>query len=73
VRARTAVKALAWLALAVVVVLAAGFAWLKLAPRHVPEGQTALATLDVESLPAFRSAFNSAAGQVRIVALLSPT
>jgi len=51
----------------------AAFGWLKLAPRRVPGGQPALATLDPGSLQEFRDAFNGARGKVRVIALLSPT
>jgi len=72
-RPRTALKsALVFLA-AIVVMAVAALAWLKLAPRSVPPGQPPLATLHAHSLPAFRDAFNAGDGEVRILALLSPT
>ena len=47
------------------------FAWLRFAPRSVPPGQPALATL---SDPAsFRAAFNAAGDETRVLVLLSPT
>ncbi len=48
-------------------------AWLKTAPRRVPEGQAALARLDATSLDTLRDAFNADAEAVRILVLLSPT
>jgi hypothetical protein len=60
--------------LAAAVVVSVGvIAWLKIAPRRVPPGQPALATLDSSSLPAFRNAFNAADGDVRVLVMLSPT
>ena len=47
------------------------FGWMKLAPRSVPSGQPAFATLGADSLPSFREAFN--AGEVRVLVMLSPT
>ena len=66
--------AIAGCGLAVLVLLgvAAG-AWLKWSPRSVPSGQPALAHLGADSLPSFRRAFNDGAGEVRILAMLSPT
>ena len=63
------------LALTVVVVVAcaAAVAWMKLAPRRVPPGQPPLSTLDSGSVPAFRDAFNASEGEVRVLAMLSPT
>ena len=58
---------------AVIVLSAAAYAWLRLAPRHVPTGQPPLTTLSSESLAGFRDTFNSAEGEVRVLALLSPT
>ena len=49
------------------------FAWVKLAPRKVPEGQPPLLTLGPDSLPGFRDTFNAAEHRPRILALLSPT
>ena len=60
--------------LAALVLLGTGaFAWMKLAPRRVPDGQPPLATLGPESLDGFREAFHTGQGRVRILALLSPT
>jgi hypothetical protein len=49
----------------------AGLAWLVLAPREVPAGQPALATLDADSLPQLRARLDS--DGVRVLAMLSPT
>jgi len=49
------------------------FAWIRLAPRRVPPGQPPLTTLDARSLPGLKDAFNAAEGEVRLLALLSPT
>ena len=59
--------------IALVFVSLSAFAWLKLAPRRAPEGQPALETLRAESLSRFRDAFNDHDGEVRIIAMLSPT
>jgi hypothetical protein len=61
------------LAIAVVVLVAALFGWLRLATRHTPAGQPPLVTLDRASVEALRSEFNGAARQVRLILLLSPT
>jgi len=53
--------------------LAAAFAWWKWAPRQTPEGQPPLATLHTASLGSFRDTFNAGSGEIRVVALLSPT
>jgi len=47
--------------------------WLQYAPRRVPEGQPPLQRLDGESVATIRQAFNSGHGQVRLLALFSPT
>jgi hypothetical protein len=70
---RTVLKVLLVLVGTAVLAGAAVFSWIKLAPRRVPEGQPALATLTPDSLAAFRDSFNAAAGEVRVLAMLSPT
>lgn len=70
---RNAIKLLLLLVVAACLALAAVFSWLKLAPRHVPDGQAELVTLGPESLPGFREAFNDSEGGVRVLAMLSPT
>lgn len=58
---------------AAALLLMAVAAWLAWSPRQVPAGQPPLHTLRAHSLPAFRAAFNGGRGEVRILALLSPT
>ena len=70
---RTFLLVLGGLLLAVAAAAGGGFLWLRYAPRHVPDGQPALARLDEASLPRFRETFNAGADGVRIVVLLSPT
>jgi hypothetical protein len=48
-------------------------AWLKTAPRRVPEGQAPLTRLDTASLATLRDAFNADTAAVRLLLLLSPT
>lgn len=68
-----ALKSILILVAAVVVVCVAVFAWLRLAPRSVPAGQPPLATIGPDSLADFRAAFNASDGEVRVLAMLSPT
>lgn len=70
---RSVVQVLGLLVVAAVLTLTAGLSWIQLAPRRVPAGQAALVTLAADSLPEFRRAFNAAEGEVRVLALLSPT
>ena len=70
---RTLLLVLAGLLLAAVAAAGGGYLWLRYAPRHVPDGQPALAWLDEAALPQFREKFNAGADGVRIVVLLSPT
>ena len=70
---RTGLKAALAVVATVVLLCLVIFGWLKLAPRTAPRGQPPLATLSADSLPSFRVAFNANQGQVRIVAMLSPT
>lgn len=70
---RTALKAAVTIAAFFVIACIAVLAWMKFAPRHVPESQRPLETLDATSLPALRNAFNAAIGDVRVLVLLSPT
>jgi hypothetical protein len=69
----TALKTILIAAAAAMVVCVSLFAWLRLEPRRVPQGQPPLTTLDAASLPAFRTAFNAGDGEVRVLAMLSPT
>jgi hypothetical protein len=70
---RTAVKAVSISAAAAVVVFVTAFIWARVAPRHVPQGQPPLSMLDASSFSTFRGAFNGAEGEVRSIAMLSPT
>ena len=70
---RRLLRSTLWVTGSVIVVGLAVFAWLKFAPRRVPPGQPALVTIGADSLPAFKAAFNAADGEVRILAMLSPT
>lgn len=72
-RFRALPRGLVWAAVAGLVIVVVAFAWLKFAPRHVPEGQRRLVLLDEGSLQDLRDAFNATAGEVRVLALLSPT
>jgi len=66
-------KLLRRIALVVVLVLAAGYGWWRFGTRYVPAGQPPLATVDAASLAALKEDFNRAAGETRIILLLSPT
>src|SRR5262245_48776627 len=70
---KTALKVAAGIVAACLVLVLAAYGWLKWSPRRVPDGQPPLATLDAQSLPEFRAAFNASKGDVRILAMLSPT
>ena len=70
---RTAINVVASIVGVAVLVCGAAWTWMRFAPRHVPPGQPPLSRLDAASLPAFKSAFNASAGDVRVLALLSPT
>lgn len=60
-------------ALVIVAALIGGYAWWQFGTRYVPAGQPPLATLDASSLATLRDDFNRAAGETRIIVLLSPT
>ena len=70
---RRVVVAAGFSILALTAIAGAAFMWLNYAPRRTPDGQSALARLDEETLPALREEFNARAGETRIVVLLSPT
>ena len=56
--------------------LAAGLlvlAYYQYAPRHAPYGQPALTQLTPQNFAEFQKAFNDAAGDTRLLVLLSPT
>ena len=57
-------------AIALVAVVAAVYLWRVFGTHRVPEGQPALASMEIAAL---REDFNRAAGQTRIIVLLSPT
>lgn len=61
-----------WIAIAIVA-FGIALGWYLYGPRTVPPGQPQLATLHPAALDGFREEFNRAAGQVRVVILLSPT
>jgi hypothetical protein len=73
VKVRAVLKVGASVVVAILVVCLTAFAWMTFAPRRVPPGQPALSTLDASSLRAFRDAFNASDGEVRVLAMLSPT
>ena len=49
------------------------FAWLHFGTHYTPAGQPPLATLDAASLATLKAEFNAAAGETRMIVLLSPT
>jgi len=49
------------------------FAWLRFATHDTPAGQPPLALLDAGSLATLKADFNRAAGETRMIVLLSPT
>jgi hypothetical protein len=49
------------------------YGWLRFAPRGVPNGQPPLVTMTPDALAGFRRSFNASEGDVRILAMLSPT
>ena len=57
-------------ALAALVVVAASY---KFGPRQTPPGQPPLVYLNNQNLEELRAAFNAAADQTRVLAMLSPT
>ena len=70
---RSAAKTAGAVAVVAIVLLGAAFAWLRCSPRRVPPGQPPLATLGPGSLAEFRDTFNAGEGNVRVLAMLSPT
>ena len=50
-----------------------GFMWLRFGTHDTPAGQLPLATLDPGSLATLKAEFNAAAGETRMILLLSPT
>lgn len=61
-----------WIAIALVAVVLAALAH-QFGTHNVPAGQPPLANLDAGSLDLLRADFNRAAGEARIIVLLSPT
>jgi hypothetical protein len=61
------------LLIVVLTAIAAASAYVGLATHETPAGQPPLAYLDPTSLAALKADFNGAAGETRIVVLLSPT
>ena len=62
------------IALVVIAAIGAGtFAWLRFGTHYTPAGQPPLATLDAGSLATLKADFNRAAGETRMIVLLSPT
>ena len=70
---RRSIQVLVLFVVAVALVGTAVLAWVQFAPRRVPPGQASLSRVELDSLPAIRGAFNAADGEVRILAMLSPT
>jgi hypothetical protein len=62
-----------WLVVALVTVVAATLGRQQFGTHTTPPGQPALVHLAAESVETLRSDFNRAAGDVRIILLLSPT
>ncbi len=62
-----------WVAIAIVALLAVGVAQRQFGTHFTPAGQPGLVHLNAAVLESLRSEFNQAAGEVRVVALLSPT
>jgi hypothetical protein len=62
-----------WVLAAAVLACGLVLGWFCYGPRRTPEGQPALAQLDAASLATFRETFNAGAGELRLLALFSPT
>lgn len=61
------------LALTIFVAIVMALGWWQFATRIVPTGQPPVVTIDPANMATLRNEFNAAAGDVRIIALLSPT
>ncbi|HEV8336179.1 MAG TPA: hypothetical protein VGR67_07185 [Candidatus Polarisedimenticolia bacterium] len=72
-RARVVLKRAAIGIAAVLLLVLAIAAYEMLGPRTTPEGQPPLLELSAKNLAEFRERFNGAAGDRRVLALLSPT
>lgn len=55
------------------VVLVGAFGYVRFAGHDTPAGQPPLAYLDSTSLATLKADFNRAAGETRVIVLLSPT
>ena len=54
-------------------IVGGAFAWLQFGTHNTPAGQRPLASLDRSSLATLKADFNGAAGETRMIVLLSPT
>ena len=61
------------LVLVIVIAAAVGASWYQFGGHRTAEGQRPLADLSTGSLDQFRTDFNAAAGETRMILLLSPT
>ena len=66
-------KLLITLIVLLAVIGAGAFAWVRFATHDAPAGQPPLAYLDPGSLASLKADFNRAAGETRMIVLLSPT
>jgi hypothetical protein len=57
----------------VLVAIVAAFGYARFLTHNTPAGQPPLAYLDAASLGALKADFNRAAGETRMIVLLSPT
>ena len=62
-----------WKVIALVAVVLAALAYRQFGTHNAPAGQPPLANLDAGSLEMLRADFNRAAGEARVIVLLSPT
>ena len=62
-----------WIAVGLVAIVLVALAQRQFGTHNAPVGQPPLAHLDTGSLDMLRTDFNRAAGEARIVVLLSPT
>jgi hypothetical protein len=66
-------KLLIALVIVIATIGAGTYARVRLATHYTPAGQPTLATLDAASLATLKVEFNRAAGETRVIVLLSPT
>jgi energy-converting hydrogenase Eha subunit B len=57
----------------VLVVIAGALGWMRFVTHDTPAGQPPLAALDASTLATLKADFNRAAGDTRLILLLSPT